>query len=93
MKICQLVVKILRGNEISGLINCYNSDANVRKMICNIPKLDLAKMNAYIKFGEIQDIEPKQMLMLLQGKRVFRCKNSGVSLTFLASGYQGEVGR
>ena len=80
MKICQLVVKILRGNEISVLINGYNSDANVRKMICKISKLDLAKMNAYIKFGEIlpigsQDIEPKQMHMLLQGKRGFRCKN------------------
>ena len=34
-------------------------------MMCNNPKLDLAKMNAYIKFGEIipidsQDIERKQ---------------------------------
>ena len=34
-------------------------------MTCNNPKLDLAKMNAYIKFGEIlptgsQDIEGKQ---------------------------------
>ena len=34
-------------------------------MACNNPKLDPAKMNAYIKFGEIlpngsQDIEQKQ---------------------------------
>ena len=34
-------------------------------MTCNNPKLDLAKINAYIKFGEIlligsQDIEGKQ---------------------------------
>ena len=33
--------------------------------MCNNPKLDLAKMNAYIKFGEMlpigsQDIEPKR---------------------------------
>ena len=36
----------------------------MRKMICDNPKQDLAKMNAYIKFGEIltiasQDIERK----------------------------------
>ena len=37
----------------------------MRKMTCNNPKLDPAKMNAYIKFGEIlpigsHDIERKQ---------------------------------
>ena len=36
-----------------------------KKITCNNPKLDLANMNAYIKFGEIlsigsQDIELKQ---------------------------------
>ena len=29
---------------------------NLQKMTCNNPKLDLAKMNAYIKFGEILPI-------------------------------------
>ena len=29
-----------------------NSDINMGKMMCNYPKQDLAKMNAYIKFGE-----------------------------------------
>ena len=37
---------------------------NVRKMMCNNPKLDLVNINAYIKYGEIlltcsQDIERK----------------------------------
>ena len=45
---------------------------NVGKMTCNIPKLDLAKINAYIKFGEIlpvgsQDIERKQIFGVNQG--------------------------
>ena len=44
--------------EIKG----HNSGINVRKMRYNNPKLDLANMNAYIKFAEIlsigsQDIE------------------------------------
>ena len=65
MKICQLVLKILRGNEILAQIKGHNSDTNMQKMMCNIPKLDLGNMNAYIKFGEIlfigsQDIEQKQ---------------------------------
>ena len=29
---------------------------NVRKMMCNNPKVYLANMNAYIKFGEIVSI-------------------------------------
>ena len=41
-------------------------------MTCNIPKLDLVNMKAYIKFGEIlsicsQDIERKQHSGLNQG--------------------------
>ena len=51
----------------------HNSGANFQKMMCNNPKLDLAKMNAYIKFGEIlsigsQDhIERKQNLGVNKG--------------------------
>ena len=30
-------------------------------MMCNNPKLDLAKMNAYIKFGEILPIGSKDI--------------------------------
>ena len=65
MKICHLVLKILSGNEISALIKGHNSGTNVQKTTCNNPKLDLNKMNAYIKFGEnlpigSQDIEGKQ---------------------------------
>ena len=65
MKFCAFVLKILNGNEISAQIKGHNSGTNLRKMMCNNPKLDLAKMNANIKFGEIlpigsQDIEQKQ---------------------------------
>ena len=40
--------------------------------MCNNPKLDLAKMNAYIQFGEIlpivyQDIERKQNIGVYKG--------------------------
>ena len=34
----------------------HNSGTNFQKMMCNNPKQDLAKMNAYIKFVEILDI-------------------------------------
>ena len=45
---------------------------NVRKIMCNKPKLDLVNMNAYIKFGEIllicsQDIEWKRNFGANQG--------------------------
>ena len=53
VKKCQLVLKILSGNEISALIKGHNSGTNLRKILCNNPKLDLAKVNAYIKFGGI----------------------------------------
>ena len=67
MKICQEVLKILSGNEISVLIKGHNSGTNLRKIMCNNPKVNLAKVNAYIKFGEIlpfgsQDIERNKIL-------------------------------
>ena len=51
--------------ESLGLIKGHNFGTNVRKMICNNPKLDLVYINACIKFGEIlsicsQDIERKR---------------------------------
>ena len=72
MKICQLVLKILSGNKISAKIKGHNSGTNVQKMPCNNLKLDLAKMNAYIKFGEIlplgsQDIEGKRTFGMNKG--------------------------
>ena len=44
----------------------------MQKFMCNDPKLDLAKMNAYIKFGEIleicsQDIEQKRNFGINKG--------------------------
>ena len=56
MKIYQLFLKILSGNEIPVQIKGHNSGINVQEMMCNNPKLDLAKLNAYIKFGEILSI-------------------------------------
>ena len=46
-------------------IKGHNSGTNMQKMACNNPKLNPAKTNAYIKFGEIlpngsQDIERKR---------------------------------
>ena len=45
---------------------------NLQKMTCTDPKIDVANINAYIKFGEIlsicsQDIERKQTFGLNQG--------------------------
>ena len=72
MKICEVVLKILNRNEISAYIKGHNSGTNLQKMTCNNPKLDLAKINAYIKFGEIlpigsQDIERKRNFCLNKG--------------------------
>ena len=48
------------------------SGTNLQKMTCNNPKLDLARMNAYIKFGEILpidslDFEPKRNFGINKG--------------------------
>ena len=72
VKVCPFVLKILRGNQIFGLIKGHNSGTNVRKMMCNNPNLDLVNMNAYIKFDEIlsicsHDIERKQNFCVNQG--------------------------
>ena len=61
------VLKILSGNEISAQIKGHNSGTNVRKMMCNNPKLDRAKINAYIKVGEILPFGSKD----IEGKRTF----------------------
>ena len=70
VKLYQLVLKILSGNEILNTIPTsvkgLNSVTNVRKMMCNNPILDLDKIYAYTKFGKSllifsQDIERKQI--------------------------------
>ena len=53
-------------------IKGHNSDINMQKMMYNYPKQDLAKMNAYIKFGEnmsvsSEDIERKENFSINQG--------------------------
>ena len=72
VKSCPLVLKILNGNKILAQIKGHNSGTNKRKMMCTNPKVDLANMNAYIKFGEIryvcsQDIERKGNFCVNQG--------------------------
>ena len=51
----------------------HKSRANVRKMTCNNPKLDLVNMSTYIKFCEIlrigsQDIERKRNFGVNKGQ-------------------------
>ena len=41
VRFCQLVLKILSGNEILMSLKGRNSDKILRKMTCNNPKLDL----------------------------------------------------
>ena len=36
-----------------GINQSHNSGTNLRKIMCNNPKIDLVNMNAFIKFGEI----------------------------------------
>ena len=72
MKLCQVVLKLLSGNEISAYIKGHDSVKNFQKMACNNPKLDLVNMNAYIKFDEnmsssSQDIEQKRKFGVNQG--------------------------
>ena len=63
---------ILSGNKNWLLIKGHNTGTNVQKIISNNLKVDLVKMNAYIKFGEIpsigsQDIDRKRNLGVNQG--------------------------
>ena len=69
---CQLVLKILSGNEILTLIKGRNSVKILRKMTGNNPKLDLVNADAHTKFGQIlsirsQDIERKRNSDVNQG--------------------------
>ena len=61
---CQIVLKILSGNEILTSIKGCNSVKTWRKMTGNNPKLDLVNDDVHTKFGRIlsirsQDIEQK----------------------------------
>ena len=69
---CQFVLKILSGNEILTSIKGRNSVNILRKMMGNIPKLDLVYVDVHTKFGQIlsirsQDIERKQNSDINQG--------------------------
>ena len=72
VKFCQLVLKILSGNEILSSIKGRNSVANLRNLMLYNPNLDTINVNVYTKFGQIlsissQDIERKQNFEINQG--------------------------
>ena len=69
---CQIVLKILSGNEILTSIKGRNSVKTLRKMTGNNPKLDLVNVVVHTKFGRIlsnrsQDIERKRNSDVNQG--------------------------
>ena len=69
---CQIVLKILSGNEILTSIKGRNSVKTLQKMTGNDPKLDLVNVVVHTKFGRIlsnrpQDIEQKQNSDVNQG--------------------------
>ena len=81
---CQFVLKILSGNEILTSIKGRNSVINLRKMMCNNPKLDLVNVDVRTKFGRIlsicsQDIERKRNSDVNQGSLLRQnfAKNDG----------------
>ena len=51
-RFCQLVLKILSGNEILMSIKGRNSDKILQKMTGNNPKLDLVDDDVRTQFGQ-----------------------------------------
>ena len=51
VKLCPLVLQILRGNEILPSIKGHNSVANLRNLPLYNPNLDIINVNVYTKFG------------------------------------------
>ena len=69
---CQLVLKVLSGNEILTSIKGRNSVEILRKMTGDNSKLDLVNVDVRTKFGRIlsirsQDIERKRNSDVNQG--------------------------
>ena len=72
VRFCQIVLKILSGNEILMSIKGHNYVKILRKMTGNNPKLDLVIVDVHTKFGHIlpilsQDIERKRNSDINQG--------------------------
>ena len=72
IKFCQLVLKILSGNEILTSIKGRNSVAILRNLTVYNPNLDTINVNVYTKFGSIlsigsQDMERKRNFEINQG--------------------------
>ena len=71
VRFCQLILKILSGNEILTSIKGRNCQ-KFAKMTCNNPKLNLVNVDVHTKFGQIllirsRDIERKQNSDVYQG--------------------------
>ena len=56
MKFGPFVLKILNGNEILAETNGHNSGTNVRKMMCNNPKIDLNLNLLFVILNEVSRI-------------------------------------
>ena len=75
VKFCQLLLKILSGNEILTSIKGRNSIKILRKMTGNNPKLDHVNVDVHTIFGQIlsipsQDIEQKRNSDVNQGPQL-----------------------
>ena len=72
VRFCQLVIKILSGNEILMSVKGRTLSKFCKKNMDNKSKLDLVKVDVHTKFGQIllirsQDIERKQNSDVNQG--------------------------
>ena len=61
VRFCQLVLKLLSGNEILMSIKGRNSVKIWRKMTGNNPKLDLVNVDVHTKFGQNLSIRSKDI--------------------------------
>ena len=73
VRFCQVVLKILSGNEILTSTKGSNSVKILQKKTGNDPKLDLVNVNEHTKFSQIlltgsHDIERKRSSDVNQGQ-------------------------
>ena len=72
VKFCPFILKILWKKQTPTSIKGRYSVANLRKMACNNPNVDLVNDNVYTEFGQIlsihsQDIEQNPKSDINQG--------------------------
>ena len=76
---CQLVLKILSGNEILTSIKGRNSVKILRKMTVNNPKLDLVNVNVHTKFGQILSIRSQDIEWKPHIHGITESRNNGIT--------------